>query len=59
MVKNLSLLKSGAKPWAEFNINLDRRVFVKAQRIRERHPGFIEPAVKNSIFVALFFFCNK
>ena len=26
-VRNLSLLKSGAQPWAEFRINLDRGMF--------------------------------
>lgn len=47
MVRNLSLLKSGAKPGAQFHIHLDRSTFAMEQRIREMQGGFIEHAVKN------------
>ena len=53
-MKNLSLFKSGAQPWTEFNINLDRGVFAEGQRIREMHQRFIEPAVKNPFLYRYF-----
>lgn len=37
-VKNLSLLKSGAQPWAEFSINLDKGMFaVEPENKRNAH----------------------
>lgn len=59
MVGNLSLFKCGTQPGVEFNINLEGGVFAVGQRVREMRWGFIERAVKKSIFVGLFFFCNK